>query len=129
VFFVHALLAFTVAVLLTAVFAGLVGRSGPWASAWLFFLVLFFASWAGGLWITPIGPSVWGIYWFPFLFVGVVVALLLASAADRPDRAAPAPRPEEADPAAPVITAAIATMLVWVLLVVLVLPIVIAYAV
>lgn len=128
-FFFHALFAFAVAALLTGLFAGLFGRSGPWASAWLFFLVLFFASWAGGLWITPIGPSVWGIYWFPFLFVGLIFALMLASVDGPADPAPPASRPEGAGPEAPAVTAALVTTLVWVLLLVLVLPIVVAYAV
>jgi len=37
------------------------------------------ASWAGGIWLTPFGPSIWGTYWLPFLIVGLIFALFLAA--------------------------------------------------
>jgi hypothetical protein len=51
---------------------------------WLF-LVLFLATWAGGVWMKPFGPTLWGIHWLSFLFVGLVVALILAVAQARPN--------------------------------------------
>lgn len=75
------LFAFFFALLLAAIF-GLAFRSrGPWGSIWLFFLILFLATWAGGVWMTPIGAPVWGAYWVPFLFVAVIFALILSAAA------------------------------------------------
>jgi hypothetical protein len=80
--FVDFLIALFVALLLSSVvFLGL-RRTGPWASFLFLFFALFLATWAGGIWITPIGrPFLGGIYWLPFLMAGVVFALLLAAAA------------------------------------------------
>jgi len=79
--FIDLLFAFFFALLLAAIF-GLAFRSrGPWGSIWLFFLILFLATWAGGVWVTPIGAPIWGAYWIPFLFVAIIFALLLSAAA------------------------------------------------
>ena len=72
--------ALVIAAFLSAVFAVGFRRSGPWASAFIFFVVVFLASLAGGLWISPIGPRLWGAHWLPFLLVGLIIALLLAAA-------------------------------------------------
>jgi hypothetical protein len=74
------LFAFGIGLVLTALFAGLLGRSGPWASIPVFFAVIFLASWAGGVWIAPIGPALFGVYWVPFVVFGLIIALLLAAA-------------------------------------------------
>jgi hypothetical protein len=72
------LMALAVALLVTLIFSAVLRTRGPWASAPVFFVLVFLASWAGGLWITPFGPPVFGIYWLPFLAVGALCALLLA---------------------------------------------------
>ncbi|MFW6180534.1 MAG: hypothetical protein ACOC8N_02210 [Spirochaetota bacterium] len=74
------LFALGIGLMLTAVFAGLLGRSGPWASIPVFFAIIFLASWAGGVWIAPVGPALFGVYWVPFLIFGLIIALLLAAA-------------------------------------------------
>lgn len=74
------LLAFIVAVLLTAIFAAGFRRTGPWDSVILFFLVVLLAAWAGGIWIGPVGPALFNLYWIPFVFIGLLIALLLAAA-------------------------------------------------
>ena len=33
---------------------------------WLF-LLLFLGTWAGGVWLSPFGPSFYGVYWIPFI--------------------------------------------------------------
>jgi len=39
------------------------------------------------VWVKPFGPPLWGIYWLPFLFSGLIVALLFAvSAPQQPPR-------------------------------------------
>lgn len=43
-------------------------------------VVLFLATWAGGIWLVPLGPRVWGAYWLGFLVVGILVALIIAAA-------------------------------------------------
>lgn len=53
------------------------GARGYWSSMLFLFIILFLGSWAGGVWISPFGPVAWGIFWLPFLFVGLLIALLL----------------------------------------------------
>jgi hypothetical protein len=74
------LLALFMAMLFTMIFAIGLRRSGPWANIWIFFLVIFLAAWAGGLWISPAGPVFVGIYWLPVLFFSFIFAVLLAAA-------------------------------------------------
>lgn len=62
------------------------GESGRWG-AWPVFLLFFFALLSGGLWVTPVGPPLLGVYWVPFLFVAIFIALLWA-------QGSPAPRPK-----------------------------------
>jgi hypothetical protein len=78
-FLVHLVFALFVAILLSAVFAVAFRRRGPWESLFLLFLVLFLLSWAGGAWLAPIGPTLWGEYWLPFVLVGIIMALFLAA--------------------------------------------------
>jgi hypothetical protein len=87
--FLHDLLfVFFLSLILTLVFA--VGfRRHAWGGGLiLFFLILFLATWAGGMWITPFGPVWRGVAWLPFIFVGIIIALLL-TAVMRPDRIRP----------------------------------------
>lgn len=64
---------------LSAVFIAGFRKRGPWDNYLLFFAVVFLASWAGGIWFSPLGPLCGGVYWLPFLIVGVIFALLLAA--------------------------------------------------
>ncbi|MCF8143582.1 MAG: hypothetical protein K9N21_06645 [Deltaproteobacteria bacterium] len=82
--FVHLIFALFFAILLSAIFALGFSRKGPGESVALFFLLLFLLSWAGGAWLAPFGPQLWGGYWLPFLLVGVVIALFLAALAPTP---------------------------------------------
>jgi hypothetical protein len=78
-FWKHFLCALLVAAGLSAVFIAVFRKRDPWGSL-LFFIANFLASWAGGLWFTPLGPSVGGVYWLPYLIVGVIFALILLAA-------------------------------------------------
>ena len=73
-FFIALLIAF----LLTIVFSR-INRVGPWSGFLWFFLIVLLTSWAGGVWVEPYGPAVRGVYWVPYLFFGVMLALLLAA--------------------------------------------------
>jgi len=86
-FLAELLFALCMAILFTLIFAIGLRRTGPWANVWIFFLVIFLASWAGGLWISPAGPVFLGIYWLPILFFSFIFAVLLASAVppERPE--------------------------------------------
>jgi hypothetical protein len=79
IFFIHFVLAFFIALILTMIFVGGLRRGGPWASFLAFFIVIFLASWAGGLWMQPLGAALWGVYWLPFLLVGLIFALVIAA--------------------------------------------------
>lgn len=78
-FFLELLLALFIGLILTGVFAAGFQRARDWDALLAFFVIVFLASWIGGLWIAPVGPVVSGIYWLPFVVVGIIVALLLAA--------------------------------------------------
>lgn len=61
------------------------GESGG-RSIWPIFVLFFLAIWAGGLWLTPVGPPLIGVYWMPFLFVAIFIALFWAAAPPPPKR-------------------------------------------
>lgn len=73
------LLALCMAILFTLIFTLGFKRPGPWTAWWAFFLVIFLAAWAGGLWISPAGPVFIGIYWLPIILVAFIFAVLLAA--------------------------------------------------
>ncbi|TAK08219.1 MAG: hypothetical protein EPO39_04860 [Candidatus Manganitrophaceae bacterium] len=81
------LVALVTGLILTVIFWPRLRKSGLWANGagWAeflwFFLVVFLASWLGGIWAAPAGPPLWGIYWVPFLMAGFLFALLLAATA------------------------------------------------
>lgn len=67
------------AILLTVIFAAGFRGTRSWDGLLLFFLIIFLATWAGGLWITPTGPLLFGISWLPAVFVGLLFALVLVA--------------------------------------------------
>ncbi|MFO7965940.1 MAG: hypothetical protein R6U50_18580 [Desulfobacterales bacterium] len=70
--------AVVIAAVLTILIA-VVFRGESWGlGMFLFFLILFLATWAGGLWITPFGPVMWGVPWLSFFFIGLLIALVFA---------------------------------------------------
>lgn len=80
-----------VALLFALLFAGLFGalfgaREG--VPSFLFVVVLlFFFAWAGALYLGPLGPALFGVYWLPGLVVTLLIFLLLAAFAQaRPPR-------------------------------------------
>jgi hypothetical protein len=79
--FIDFVFAVTIALLLVLLFSLAFQYRGPWNNALLFFAVVLMATWAGGVWLSPIGPAVGGFYWLPFLVAGLVVSLLLAATA------------------------------------------------
>lgn len=44
-----------------------------------FFVIVFLATWAGGLWLYPFGPVLGRVHVLPFALVGVIVALIVAA--------------------------------------------------
>ena len=74
----ESLLAFIVAIVLSGIFAVVIRREDRLKNSLFFFLIIFLLTWAGGTWLRPFGPTVWGIHWLPFILVGVILVLFLA---------------------------------------------------
>lgn len=87
---VHIVSSIVIAAFLSLILIGLFRRRGPGPCAGFFFVfsTLFLAVWAGGIWLLPVGPPLWGESWLGFVLVGLVFALLLAVAL--PSRKQPA---------------------------------------
>ena len=56
-----------------------VKRAGGWSGFLFLFLLILLATWAGGIWIAPIGPVLWDGYWLTFAITGTIIALLFAA--------------------------------------------------
>jgi hypothetical protein len=78
-FWIDLLVALLVGLILTALFSIVIGRTGPWNSLILFFIIIFLGTWAGGLWLRPVGPSLYGYYWITYLIVGILIAVIIAA--------------------------------------------------
>jgi hypothetical protein len=72
------LVSLAVALLICVVFVLLTRSNIRQTGFGWFFLLILIATWAGGIWLKPFGPS-WGkIHWLQFLIAGLLVALLFA---------------------------------------------------
>lgn len=73
------IISFIIAAFATSFFAGFLRAAGPWKGFWGFFIIIFGVSLAASEWVTPIGPSTYGYYWIPGIFVAAIFAVLLAA--------------------------------------------------
>ena len=73
--------ALVIGLVFTAIFSLIFRRTGPWASFFVFFVIISLAAWAGGVWLRPMGPPLLGVFWIPFLIFGFIFAILMAAAA------------------------------------------------
>lgn len=82
------LLALIIALIFTAIFFFGFRNRGPWGTFWSFFLVMFLVIWAAAIWFTDIGPTWMDVAWAPIVVIGIILAIILASATppDRPRR-------------------------------------------
>lgn len=71
------LIALIISLFFTIVLAASGQKHRSWQKIIIIFLIILFASWAGGIWITPVGPSFLGIYWLSFFIVALISALVL----------------------------------------------------
>lgn len=74
--FIDFLFAFFIALALAGILAAFTGdrrtrRTGAWPLFLFLFFLLLMTTWAGGVWLTPFGPILWGACWPPFLAVAV----------------------------------------------------------
>jgi putative exporter of polyketide antibiotics len=86
-FVVEFVFAFVISMLCAAMLLPVTARSG-WRvrhpsieplSVFALLLILFLATWAGGIWLVPLGPRLWGVAWGGFVVVGLFVALLIGA--------------------------------------------------
>lgn len=95
----------------------------PLRSFTLFFLLLFLISWSGQLWISPVGPVIWGITWVPLLMVAVFFSLLVFALLP----AIPAPKESRADVKAGEGPLIVFGVFFWIILILLTISIVLGY--
>ena len=70
--------ALIIALVLSSLFALATRRGFQWPGFLWFFLIVFLATWASGVWLKPFGPSLWGSYWLPFVLAGLIFVLFIA---------------------------------------------------
>jgi Ca2+/Na+ antiporter len=58
-------------------------RQSPRSGFLFFYLTVFLFSLVGGLWLSPLGPPLGGVYWLPFIAVGTLGAYILYLKAPR----------------------------------------------
>ena len=104
------------------------GEAG--ASLLLFFLpLLVLLIWAGGAWLTPVGPPVAGVYWVGFLLPALFLLLLLfaLSSSSAPPKREGEVVPGNAEEEALAGTAVAFSIFFWILLVAAVVAVIAAY--
>lgn len=127
-FILDLLIALVIGFLLVLLFSALFRNSTPWGSFWIFLLVVFLVTWAGGIWIGPFGPTILEVAWLPFLIVGIFIIVLLAatvppsSARPRKGTIEEAKRTESAESALTGLT-----LFFWIALILTLIAIVLAY--
>jgi magnesium-transporting ATPase (P-type) len=74
------LAAFLIAIFVSVLFSSPYRSKGSsMAPLAIFFFVLFLSGIAGGYWIVPFGPVMWGVAWLPLLSIIFVVAILFSA--------------------------------------------------
>ncbi len=71
------------ALILMGIFSRMGHRERRQGSLSIFLLILL-GAWAGGIWLTPLGPPMGRIYWLPFLLGGALIALILIAFSREP---------------------------------------------
>lgn len=62
----------------SALFALLLRRRIRRIGYWWLLLLYVMIIWAGGIWLKPFGPTLFGIQWMPFLVIGIAFSLIVA---------------------------------------------------
>ena len=131
-FLVDLAIALLIGLLLVLLFSALLRNRVPWGSVWIFLLIVFLVTWAGGIWIGPFGPTIFDVAWLPFLIVGIFITVLLAATVP-PQSAPPKPKKETIEQARRTEPAQSAlsglTLFFWLSLVLTIIVIILAYAI
>lgn len=129
-FFIEFLFAMIFSFIVVAFFT-MAGSKGPWNNLGTLFLVVLLVTWAGGVWISPVGPTLFGAYWLPFFFMAALLALLLLNLIPHKDVQLTKPPEEELEKKDSPEIAAIATLGIafWIFVCALIAGIALAYIV
>lgn len=98
-FYLEMIYAMLIALAIALVWTIGLRKRGPWATIPWFVLAVFLCAWAGGIWVSPFGPTGWGVSLLPFLLMGTLGALFLVSAAPHVGRIKVAARRKAPDDA------------------------------
>ena len=71
-------ISFVIALALSIGFVLLIRNRRRRQGFWWLFLLIWMATWAGGVWLRPFGPTIGGFRWFQFLTAGLVFVGLIA---------------------------------------------------
>ena len=77
-YFLHFLTALANSLLLSLLFVFVLRRTGIWGNFYFFLLSVMLGSWAGGLWLPPVGPWVAGVPWGSFFLAGLILSALFS---------------------------------------------------
>lgn len=119
------LFALVIGLVLTTIFSVLINKTRKWQTILLFFVILFLATWAGGIWIRPFGPALLGVYWLPFMVIGLIFALLLTMLLPNKPPRTTKEASKKAETA--IIADKLFKLFLWILFIVLVVSIIVAY--
>lgn len=75
-----------VALIISWIMSIFLNKEGRRSGFFFFFLLVFLITYAGSLWIRPFGPSVYGVFWLPILFVSILAGLFIYRSAPRNSR-------------------------------------------
>ncbi len=78
-FFTDLVLVLVISIVLTAAFAMGFRKQRLQFRLIFLFLLLFLATWAGGVWTKPFGPVIFSENFLSFLVVGIIVSMLLTA--------------------------------------------------
>ena len=123
-FLLHLFFALIVALFMTSIYKFVLRRQYPMPII-IFFVIVFLGAWLGGVWITPVGSSVWNVHWLPFFLASLVFALLLLATKTQKNRRQSRQKDKELEKEN--VTRAALGSFFWVLIILLILGIVIHY--
>ena len=81
-----------------------------------FLLTLFLLTWAGGAWLTPLGPSFRGVFWLPYVLSSLIAALVMIAFPPPWERGGRVGAEGEGERAAAETEASVVRTLLWVLI-------------
>ena len=81
-FIAEFIIAFVVAVFFSTMLVFALGwgrpdRRGIFPTILYLFILIFLFTWAGGIWLAPLGSRTWSVHWLPFFIVGFIITLML----------------------------------------------------